>query len=371
MIHNEQSRKNRVVFSLHNGRDTRQTFREMATNYGFAWGSEETRHFFELTPDRILDAVEELGVRCTGRCMALNSMENRVFEVEVELDHTPRSPVDAFRVAKFYRPGRWSREQIQEEHDFLLDLRADDIPAVAPLPFPDGSTLSQVENEGIWYAVFPKVGGRNPDELSDEQFEMVGRLLARIHNAGGRRKTKGRIEIGPVNYGQKSLDFLLEEEVITAEYEESYCQIVEEICDMAEPLFERCDKQRVHGDAHLGNLLYGDDGFFWVDFDDMVHGPCVQDVWLLTPGRDDESRRNRDTLLGAYDMMRQFDYTSLELVEPLRALRYIHFSAWIAKRWRDASFPQKFPDFGKPAYWREQLGDLEECLEWMRRRESF
>jgi Ser/Thr protein kinase RdoA (MazF antagonist) len=326
------------------------------------WGSEETQTFFSLTPERILDAVEASGLRCTGRCLTLNSMENRVYEVELELDPDVelRSPSERFRIAKFYRPGRWTQEQILQEHQFLQDLREEEIPVVAPIPFEDGRTLHQLDDTNIWYTVFPKVGGRSPDELNDEQLARIGRLLARMHNVGAVKQAPDRVRIHPDTYGRQSLAYLLESKTLPWNIEEQYKDIVEHICDLCTPWFEQAEVQRVHGDCHLGNLLWGPEGPFWVDFDDMVQGPCVQDIWLVTPGRDEWATRQRNILLDAYEMMRPFDYSTLRLVEPLRALRMIHFHAWISKRWKDPAFPHAFPQFGTDKYWQEELHALAE-----------
>ena len=329
-----------------------------------AWGQQDTQYFFELTPDRILDAVEEVGIRCTGRSLALNSMENRVYEVEIEVEDRSslRSPSDAFRIVKFYRPGRWSEAQILEEHQFLADLKEDEIPVVAPLPFDDGSTLKKISDANIWYTVFPKIGGRSPDELDREQLERVGRLLARLHNVGASRKATKRISINAEIYGRSNLQYLLDSRAIPAEIEATYSDVVKKICDLSEPMFAAAESQRIHGDCHFGNLLWGPTGPFWVDFDDMVNGPCVQDIWLIMPGRDEYAREQLDILLNAYEQMRPFDRQSLRLIEPLRALRFVHFSAWIARRWADPAFPRVFSHFGTPRYWQEQLSDMQEQL---------
>lgn len=321
--------------------------------------SSETRFFFELTPERILDAVELLGVRCTGRCLQLNSMENRVYEVEVELDGEPESPAERFRVVKFYRPGRWSKEQIGEEHRFLLDLKAADIPVVAPIEFPDGSTLQQVGALEIYYAIFPKVGGRSPDELDSEQLLWLGRLLARIHTVGAQREAKTRLRLNPATYGIENLKYLIDSGVVPRETQAAYRGVVERICTLVEPWFQEVKTQRIHGDCHLGNILWGRDGPFFVDFDDMVVGPCVQDVWLIVPGREEQQLQN---LLSGYELMRPFDRNSIRLIEPLRALRFVHFSAWIARRWHDPAFQRVFPQFGSGGYWGEQLSDLNDQL---------
>jgi Ser/Thr protein kinase RdoA (MazF antagonist) len=332
-----------------------------------AWGDESTRFFFELTPERVLEAVERAGLPCTGRCIALGSFENRVYDVELET----RARV----VAKFYRPGRWSREQILEEHQFLLDLAEAEVPAVTPLEFPKeaGSadpTLRKLEPAGIWYSLFPKIGGRAPDELSDEQLTRIGRLLARVHNAGARRQATHRVKLDVATYGRANLAALVEGRFLPPDVEARYRDTAEKIFVLLEPGLEAAKAQRIHGDCHLGNLLWNTQGPFFLDFDDMVRGPAAQDVWLLVPGRDEEALRQRDVLLAGYQELRDFDRAELALVEGLRALRFIHYSAWIARRWEDPAFPLAFPEFGKPSYWQKELRDLEDQLSLLEARRS-
>lgn len=329
----------------------------------FAWGNKDTEFFYALTPERILDAVEaSTGLRCTGRTMALNSMENRVYEIEIEMDERPVNPADAFIIAKFYRPGRWSLEQIQAEHTFLANLVEVEIPAVAATPFVDGKTIHKLDDAGIYYTVFPKIRGRSPYELTDQDLQIVGRLLARMHNAGAAGNADCRIKLEPNTYGLGSLTYLLEAKAIPMELESAYKTMVESICQISEPWFAQASYQRIHGDCHLGNLLHGGQGFFWVDFDDMVRGPCVQDLWLLIPGRDEYAKAQWRTLLAAYETMRPFNHAEMKLVEPLRALRFVHFSAWIHKRFKDPAFQRAFSHFGTMQYWQEQLQDLREQL---------
>ncbi len=334
----------------------------MTSSPGNPWGQDETRFFYELTPDRILDAVEACGLRATGRCMALNSMENRVYQVEVEPEVDVEGGGDEFRVVKFYRPGRWSEEQILEEHRFLHELAKAEIPAVAPLPFPDGATLERAPGCPIWCAVFPRVGGRAPDELDDEGLERIGRLIGRLHNVGATSDAPSRVRLDPDSYGLTALTSLLEIGSIPESVRDSYRLTVESICESTSAWFEAAVYQRIHGDCHIGNLLVGGQGAFFVDFDDMVRGPCVQDIWLLAPGKDKEARRQRSVLLEGYEQFREFDYSTLRLVEPLRALRLVHFSAWIARRWDDPAFKRAFPDFGDERYWFDELNLLREQL---------
>ena len=327
------------------------------------WGGLITQFFFELTPERVLDAVEASGLRCTGRCFVLNSFENRVYEVEVE----DLSGKELRRIVKFYRPSRWSREQILEEHQFLADLNEEEVPAIAPLAFPDGATLRETP-QGIFYALFPKQGGRAPDELNEDQLAQVGRLIARIHQVGAKRKAAHRLQLSPSTYGEANLSFLLKNWV-PAEYQNRYEAAVREILRNSAPGFAAAasQSQRIHGDCHLGNLLHNSDGYFFIDFDDMVVGPTVQDLWLLIPGRDEDAFRKREVLVDSYDQMRSLNRSALKLIEPLRALRFLHFSAWLARRWEDPAFPRAFPHFNSNRYWGEETLDLERQVEWIAR----
>lgn len=330
------------------------------------WGERETKYFFHLTPDRVLEAVEGAGIRTTGRCLVLNSMENRVYDVELEDDGTfdPKNPSSRFRVIKFYRPGRWTREQILEEHEFLAELKGEEVPVIAPLAFPDGETLRLDDDSGIYYAIFPKMGGRAPDELADDQLAWIGRTLARLHAVGAKKAAKHRLSLDPDTYGRANLEFLLEKNLIPLEYERRYAETVTEICEVADRLFAGVPRQRIHGDSHLGNFLWHPDrGPLVLDFDDMVMGPPVQDFWLLFPGRDEETKRQWEVFLEAYETLRLFDWETLRLVEALRALRFVHFSSWIGKRWQDPAFQSAFPHYGSHQYWQEQTQDLEEQLE--------
>ena len=318
--------------------------------------------FFELTPDRVLDAVETSGLKCTGRCMALNSFENRVYDVE--LDEESGTQVDHFskcrRIVKFYRPGRWTREQILEEHEFLKDLEDAEVPVIAPLAFPDGQTLHLTSQSGIYYALFPKVGGRAPDELSDEKLIRIGRLLGRIHNVGASKKAIHRLPLNFQTYGFQNLEYLLGGGWVPLEFQKRYQTVCEAIFKAAEVHLKESEYIRVHGDCHLGNLLWNQWGPFFLDFDDMVRGPTVQDIWLIVPGRDVESQRQIQVLLEGYREFRSFDSSNLKWIEILRALRFVHYTAWIARRWDDPAFPQAFSHFGTHQYWSKEVEDLEE-----------
>lgn len=325
---------------------------------------QHTQFFYQITPEVVLRAVEEFGVRCTGRCLSLHSMENRVYDVEIELPSSTelKKPSDKFRVVKFYRPGRWSKEQILEEHEFLFDLIDAEVEVVAPLRDKAGNSLRSIENT-IWYAVFPKQGGRSPQELKDDELERVGRLLARLHTVGAGKVAKHRLRLTPETYGVNNLRFLVDSGTIPPDYREPYSRLAGTIITMITPWFEGVPAIRVHGDAHLGNLLWGNEGPFWVDFDDMLVAPPVQDLWLVMLERGEEARKRQELLLSGYESIRNFDRSTLSLIEALRTLRMINYTAWIAKRFDDPAFKLTFPQFGTLGYWREQLGDLQEQSE--------
>lgn len=323
-----------------------------------------TKAFFDLTPERVLSAVERLGVRCTGRVLALNSMENRVYEVELDIDLPANaSKWDAYRVIKLYRPGRWSKEQILEEHAFLKELAAVEVPVVVPVVFPNGSTLESIDNGAIHYAIFPKVGGRIQDELGDAELEQIGRLLARLHGVGASKSFAHRLKLTVESYGYDNLTYLRTHRLIPPSVESHYIRVAERIFEVARPWMSEVAMQRIHGDCHLGNILWLGSRCSIVDFDDSLMGPPVQDLWLLTPGRDEDSMRRQEAIVRGYSSMRPFDSSTLRLREPLRALRMVHFTTWIAKRFDDPAFKQVFVDYGSERYWHEQLVALQEVGE--------
>ncbi len=311
-------------------------------------------YFFQLTPDIIIKALEKSGLEPTGHCMALNSYENRVYDLKLE--------DGSHVVSKFYRPGRWSYKQILEEHNFLFELKDDEIPVCAPLHFSDGKTIHEIE--GIYYAIWPRTGGRAADELSDEQLRTIGRCLARIHNMGAVKDSEARIALTGETYGLQPLAFLEENNFLPPHCKERYANAVNEIVKIYGSLIKDIPVHRIHGDCHLGNLLYGAEGWFFLDFDDFLTGPAVQDVWMLVPARDREGLRQREIFLDAYRLFRDFENSWLRLIEPLRALRYIRYSAWLANRWEDPIFPASFPHFAEKSYWENETADLEDQIEY-------
>ena len=308
--------------------------------------------FNQLTPEYVMDAVEAGGTRCSGRFIILNSYENRVYQLELE--------DGSWVVGKFYRPGRWSKETITAEHEFLFELDAVEIPVACPIEIGGGETIGEIQ--GIMFSIFPRIGGRTPEELNDEQVQMVGRLIARIHNIGDMRTTPHRLALTPATYGEMNLDYLEANEIIPEEARENYLLTARQLVDQMTPLFKQVPMHRIHGDCHLANLIWGAKGPFFLDFDDMVTGPAVQDIWMLVPSFDAYGQRQRDLLLDAYTQFRDFNPAWLNLVEPLRALRYIHYSTWIARRWHDPTFKRTFDYFGTLQYWQREIQDLREQL---------
>jgi Ser/Thr protein kinase RdoA (MazF antagonist) len=242
--------------------------------------------FFSLTPERVLEAAERAGLEVTGRCFALNSYENRVYDIELD---EPDSVANRRRhiIAKFYRPGRWTAEQILEEHSFIQELRKAEVPAIAPIAFHEGKTLSSFEGEGgpIFYTIFPRVGGRAPDELNLEQYVRVGSLLARIHNVGASKPARQRVQMTTQTFGTSPLEFLVSGKWIDASVESRFVDAAQAIiANLDRAGFNAVPKIRTHGDCHLGNLLINPEGqFSFVDFDDHMRAPASQDLWLILP----------------------------------------------------------------------------------------
>jgi Ser/Thr protein kinase RdoA (MazF antagonist) len=302
--------------------------------------------FFELTPHSVLGALEQLGFEPNGYLTQLNSYENRVFSIDME---------DGQKVvAKFYRPERWSKAAILEEHSFLFELKKEGIPVVAPMILSDGSSLK--EWEGMQVAVFEKMRGRSPDELLENDFERIGRRLAQIHNVGARSVARNRLSLYPGDYVENALDVL--QPRVSPELWSRYDEVADTLLDYLEDELSQEEFIRLHGDCHKGNLIWNGEEFYFVDFDDCLNGPVVQDLWMLTQG----NREELDLLLKGYTQLRSFDENELHLVEPLRGLRMIYYSTWIAKRWEDPSFPKLFPHFATHNYWLDELDRLEKIV---------
>jgi Ser/Thr protein kinase RdoA (MazF antagonist) len=311
--------------------------------------------FYSLTPEKALDAIEENGFPLSGRFLQLNSYENRVFSVELD-EELKRSDQDDNVVAKFYRPERWSLEAVKEEHDFLFELKDSGLPVVAPLKLENGSTTFYMEN--IIGAIFPKQKGRSPQELSNDEMKSVGRLVARIHNVGAQKQSLHRPTLDTKYFGDSSIAIL--EDILSPEVQDEYLSLAGDIMDICDELLAEETFIRIHGDCHKGNLLQtdplqGPKEFFFVDFDDFCTGPPVYDFWMLFLSQTEEQRT---LFIDGYKEFREFNSKSLKLLEPLRGLRMIYYSAWILRRWKDPSFKMLFPDFGKYNYWAEELDQL-------------
>ena len=321
----------------------------------------ESESFYRLSPDRVLAAVEAAGFVPTGHCSPLNALENRVYDVRVDAGD------GAFRhlVVKFYRPGRWSREAIEDEHRLLFALDDAEIPVCAPLRFgPEGASVGTTHE--IHYALWPRTGGRAPDEFSDMEIEGLGRLLARIHAIAAHVDVSHRPRFDSASVALRALEALEDGGFLPPSCAGRYRSAVHEVVDLYDRRSEGVALQPIHGDCHAGNLLRGDAGWFFLDFDDLVHGPPVQDVWMLLPGRDAMAERQRHRFVEAYRSFRDFDDSSWALVEPLRAFRFVFYAGWIARRWDDPSFPDAFPHFGTETYWEGETRDLEEQVERIR-----
>jgi Ser/Thr protein kinase RdoA (MazF antagonist) len=310
--------------------------------------------YSELSPEAVLDALEARGLRCDGRVLALNSYENRVYQIGIE----DGEPV----VAKFYRPGRWSDAAIREEHAFAAELAAQEIPGVAPLPT-GGQTLHL--HRGFRNAVFPRRGGRWPELGTAEEREWVGRFLGRIHAVGRAGQFHERLRLSVEDLGRRSRDFLLDGEWMPDYLATKYADLTDTLLEAVEERargWHGAALGRILGDCHRGNILWTDLGPHFVDLDDCVTGPAIQDLWMLLAGNEQEMRTELTDLLKGYEQFLAFDRRELALIEPLRALRMIHYAAWLARRWDDPAFPKAFPWFAEPRYWEEHYRALEEQL---------
>ncbi len=310
-----------------------------------------SKPYENLTPDAVLDALESTGLRGDGRMLALNSYENRVFQIALE--------DDTYVVAKFYRPGRWSDAQILEDHAFSLDLSGREIPVVAPLEI-DGSTLHAFAESR--FAVFPRRGGR-PPELEDEKvLEWIGRFLGRIHAVGATRPFKLRPALNIETFGAVPRDWLLASSMVPEDLKNTWVTTVDFALEGVETWFERIKTRqlRLHGDCHAGNILWTHQGPHFVDLDDARTGPAVQDLWMLLAGDRETAAIQLRALLEGYEQFHTFNREEVGLIEPLRTLRLLHYSYWLARRWDDPAFPAAFPWFGTNRYWQDRILELRE-----------
>ncbi len=329
-----------------------------------------THPFEALTPDVIIDAVEGAGFLCDGRVLALGSYENRVYQVGLE----EGDPV----VVKFYRPGRWSDAAILEEHAFALELAAAEIPVVAPLVVEEvdsrsgqsplgavpGESQSLLRHAGFRYAIYPRRGGHWPELATEDDRRWMGRFLGRIHMVGGRRRFEHRPTLSVEAMGRQSVEYLLGSELVPEYVAHRYERVVTELLELVESSFAGVGEirfLRIHGDCHRNNVLWTPSaGPHFIDLDDCMAGPAIQDLWMLLAGEPAELRSQLEDFLEGYTQFADFDYREIPLIEPLRALRMVHYAAWLARRWDDPAFPKAFPWFGEARYWERHVAELEE-----------
>lgn len=307
-----------------------------------------------LTPDAIIVAVESLGRISDRRILALNSYENRVYQVGIE----GGVPI----IVKFYRPGRWTDAAIHEEHGFALELAAAEIPLVAPI-VREGQTL--FESDGFRFAIFERRGGHWPELGTRTEREWMGRFLGRMHLVGRRQRFRHRDHIDVERLGDQSRNFLLDQGWIPSHLESAYESLTSDLLEQIRFAFEAASGAtyiRLHGDCHRGNVLWTDAGPHFVDLDDCVMGPAIQDLWMLLAGSRSEMSEQLTQLLEGYRHFCDFDHRELVLIESLRTLRMIHYSAWLARRWSDPAFPHSFPWFREPRYWENHVLSLREQL---------
>jgi Ser/Thr protein kinase RdoA (MazF antagonist) len=322
--------------------------------------------FFDLTPERVLQAVEVAGLACRNLCYPLNSYENRVYEVELE---EPLADTGERRlIAKFYRPGRWSEAQILEEHEFLAACDAAEIEVCPARPFPGGGTLRRVDE--IPYALFDRKAGRAPDELDAASAERLGMLIGRVHGVGAELERSGRVRERPrldgESFVRRELDFLDDGDWVPARLWSRYERAALDLADLDDRRGRGAEEILLHGDLHLGNVLLREGLLRLLDFDDAAFGPPVQDLWLAIPGRDAASRELRGRMIDGYRRFREFDDTTLTRVETLRGLRVVHYAAWIARRWHDPIFRATWTEFGTDEWWQSETEALEEILRFAR-----
>jgi Ser/Thr protein kinase RdoA (MazF antagonist) len=309
-----------------------------------------------LTPDVVLDALQSVGLAGDGRLLALNSYENRVYQAGIE----DAAGAASFVVAKFYRPARWTDAQILEEHAFVGELAEREIPVVAPLVL-QGATLNAFG--GFRFAVYPRRGGRPPELEDRKTLEWLGRFVGRIHAMGAVRPFAARPALDIGSFGLEPRAWLLEHGFIPVDLRAAWSSVVDQALEGVRRCYERAGPVaaiRLHGDCHAGNILWTDDGPHFVDFDDARSGPAVQDLWMLLAGDRAAMTRQLADVLAGYEEFREFEPRELALVEALRTLRLLHYSAWLARRWDDPAFPAAFPWFNTQRYWQDRVLELRE-----------
>jgi Ser/Thr protein kinase RdoA (MazF antagonist) len=332
-----------------------------------------------LTPDAVLDALDSVGLRGDGRLLALNSYENRVYQVWLEEDApgvnsaapsgAKAAPANSV-VAKFYRPERWTDAQIAEEHAFVTELADRELPVVAPMALgaDPGQRRTLAHFNGLRFAMYPRRGGRAPELEDRETLEWMGRFIGRIHAVGAVRPFSERPALDIDSHGYEPRDWLLGHDFIPPDLSEAWTSVADQALEEIGRCYERAGDVgmlRLHGDCHSGNVLWTNEGPHFVDFDDARMGPAVQDLWMLLSGDRAAMSKQLADVLSGYEAFHDFDPRELHLVEALRTLRLIHYSAWIARRWQDPAFPAAFPWFNTQRYWQDRVLELREQIALM------
>lgn len=317
-----------------------------------------------LDPSLILTAIESVGYLCSGSLLGLNSYENRVYQVGIE----ESAPL----IAKFYRPNRWTDEAILEEHQFAKELVEHEIPVIAPLANMNNETLHHYQ--GFRFALFSRHGGHALELDNFEQLEWMGRFIGRLHAVGACRPFKHRPKLDIQTHGHIPYHFLIKNDFIPTYLKQDYCQTVDTVLKKVEDTFQQAGTVkyiRLHGDCHLGNVLWNDAGPHIVDLDDSVMGPAIQDIWMLLSGDAAHISSQLHVILRGYREFSDFNPCELQLIEAMRTLRMIQYSAWLADRWEDPAFPLAFPWFNTPHYWQEQVRNLNEQINSLTEMQSY
>jgi Ser/Thr protein kinase RdoA (MazF antagonist) len=328
-------------------------------------GLTQAAPYADLTPDVVLEALDAIGIRGDGRLLGLNSYENRVYQVWLEEGEAAGPSV----VTKFYRPQRWSDAAIREEHNFVRELAERELPVIAPLHL--GETTVH-EHRGFRYAVYPRAGGRAPELEDPDTLQWMGRFIGRIHAVGALQKFAARPALDIASFGEEPRDWLLANGFIPSDLKPAWTSVVEQALDGVRRCYARAGEVRVlrlHGDCHAGNVLWSESPVYrgpqFVDFDDARTGPAVQDLWMLLSGDRASMTRQLGDVLAGYEDFQGFDTREVHLIEALRTLRLLHYSAWIARRWDDPAFPAAFPWFNTQRYWQDRVLELREQIALM------
>ncbi len=345
--------------SLETNRALKNNYRQILSIKTTPMTKTNNPHPFELlTPDLIMDAIEEHGFECDGRVFALNSYENRVYQIGIEGQQKSV-------IAKFYRPNRWSLEQIEEEHDFCFELAEHEIPVITPIRNTKGNSL--FKHKEFSFCLFPQVGGHTPELDYQDNLQIMGRMLARLHLIGEKKLFNHRPTLDVTSFGQESIDFI-SNEFIPFEHKSGYNNVCKQLMNLMQPKLENAKNIRVHGDLHIGNILMRDDIPFLVDFDDSRLAPAIQDIFMLLSGEENEQKIQLEKVKTAYQEFRDFPHNEIKMIESLRTLRMLHHCAWLARRFDDPAFAIAFPWFDENSYWLQHINDLKNQVDAMQQK---